>query len=77
MEPLPLDLGTPADYLVWAARDAEALKEASAALDRTVIACRRLGHTWEAIGKSLGITKQAAQQRYSWIAFLPSDYGQI
>lgn len=76
MEPLPIDLGNDADYLAWTRNASDAVKEASAELDRVVIACRRRGLSWERIAGELGITKQAAHQRYSWISFLPSDYGQ-
>jgi hypothetical protein len=32
--------------------------------EQAVCQARRNGWSWEAIGRSLGITKQAAQQRY-------------
>ena len=67
MEPLALDLGKPADYLHWVWREKERVKEASENLERCVIACRRLGLSWVAIGEALGVSKQAAQQRYGRI----------
>lgn len=40
------------------------LREAEIALHDAVIDARRLGDTWASIGESLGITRQAARQRY-------------
>jgi hypothetical protein len=37
---------------------------ADAVREQAVLQARRTGWSWEAIGRSLGITKQAAQQRY-------------
>ena len=37
---------------------------ADALREQAVLQARRSGWSWEAIGRSLGITKQAAQQRY-------------
>jgi len=40
------------------------LKLAEAMLRRQVGAARRAGHSWAAIGLALGVTRQAAQQRF-------------
>ncbi len=37
---------------------------ADALREQAVVQARKAGWSWEAIGRSLGITKQAAQQRY-------------
>jgi hypothetical protein len=40
------------------------LKLAEAMLRRQVDIARRSGHSWAAIGLALGVTRQAAQQRF-------------
>jgi hypothetical protein len=40
------------------------LKMAELALRRQVAVARRSGHSWAAIGLALGVTRQAAQQRF-------------
>jgi hypothetical protein len=40
------------------------LKQAEAMLRRQVDVARRAGHSWAAIGVALGVTRQAAQQRF-------------
>jgi hypothetical protein len=40
------------------------LKMAELALRRQVAVARRFGHSWAAIGLALGVTRQAAQQRF-------------
>ena len=54
----------PPDYLelVRRARDADAL--AGQALTLCVQQCRDAGHTWQEIGNLLGVTRQAAFQRF-------------
>lgn len=64
MEPLQLDLGEPDDYLFWLAEKTKELKEASASQERIAVACRELGLSWGAIGKAMGVSRQAAQQRF-------------
>lgn len=55
---------TPPDYLelVRRARDTDAL--AGQALTLCVQQCRDAGHTWQEIGDLLGVTRQAAFQRF-------------
>ncbi len=43
----------------------EAVAEAEAALRTAVLAARAAGESWTVIGAALGITRQAAQQRFS------------
>jgi hypothetical protein len=40
------------------------LQMAELALRRQVSVARRAGHSWAAIGLALGVTRQAAQQRF-------------
>lgn len=49
-------------YAISTAR--KALLEHDAALTRTVLKARRLGVTWDQIGNLLGISRQAAYQRF-------------
>ena len=42
----------------------EALGAAQADLNAAVLAARRAGDTWDAIGVALGITRQGAYQRF-------------
>lgn len=59
----PVRLPDPAALLeVLAAR--EACRQAELALREAVGAARRAGQAWSAIGTVLGITRQAAQQRF-------------
>lgn len=41
-----------------------AAEEASALLRRSVDGARMAGHSWDALGKLLGVSRQAAQQRF-------------
>ncbi|EYB68211.1 hypothetical protein DEIPH_ctg025orf0050 [Deinococcus phoenicis] len=43
---------------------AQAKAETEALLHSSVTAARNAGHSWEAIGRALGMTRQAAQQRF-------------
>ena len=55
-------MNTTSSNLRSIARDLEAL---NLELFRTVTQARDEGQTWEQIGTSLGISRQAAQQRFS------------
>lgn len=44
------------------------LGAAELVLRRQVLAARREGHSWAAIGYALGVSKQAAQQRFGGTA---------
>lgn len=53
------------DGLLAAVTDLAKLREAADEwLTWTIMDARRAGKTWEAIGEALGVTRQAAQQRY-------------
>lgn len=54
----------PDDALTLVRRAAEADRVAGALLHRSVAAARSGGHSWQAIGEVLGLTRQAAQQRF-------------
>ena len=49
--------------LVAAAREGSA--ESERLLRQAVLGARKAGHTWEAIGSVLGVSRQAAQQRFA------------
>lgn len=58
-----LDQDTEASLLlVAAAREGSA--ESERLLRQAVLGARKAGHTWEAIGSVLGVSRQAAQQRF-------------
>lgn len=52
------------DPLALVRRAADADRAAGALLHRSVAAARSGGHSWQAIGDVLGLTRQAAQQRF-------------
>lgn len=54
----------PADELAVVRRAAEADRTVGDLLQQAVHAARAAGHSWSAIGKTLGLTRQAAQQRF-------------
>ena len=54
----------PGSYLELVRLTAEADARVGRMLADAVSAARRAGHTWEAIGSALGMTRQAAQQRF-------------
>jgi hypothetical protein len=54
----------PADQLALVRRAAEADRAAGDLLQQAVNAARGAGHSWSAIGGTLGLTRQAAQQRF-------------
>lgn len=59
-----LDPGQPADHLEIVRRAVEANGVARDLLQQAVSAARSSGHSWAAIGDVLGLTRQAAQQRF-------------
>jgi hypothetical protein len=64
MEAIYTDLGNVADYLAWTERAKIQLDEAQEEILKCVVGARAQGASWAEIGKRLGMTKQAAQQRY-------------
>ncbi|GAA3656654.1 hypothetical protein GCM10022237_15910 [Nocardioides ginsengisoli] len=54
----------PADQLALVRRAADADRAAGDLLQQAVNAARAAGHSWSAIGGTLGLTRQAAQQRF-------------
>lgn len=52
------------DHLHRLSALSQAMRLTTPILDVEVAACRALGHTWEEIGASLGITRQGTQQRF-------------
>lgn len=59
-----LDDVDPADQLALVRRAAEADRATGDLLQQAVHAARAGGHSWSAIGTTLGLTRQAAQQRF-------------
>lgn len=59
-----LDGADPADHLDLVRRTAEADRATGELLQQAVHAARAGGHSWSAIGATLGLTRQAAQQRF-------------
>ncbi len=62
--PAALPPGPAIDVLDWVAGTAAAAARASRRLDAAVTRARSRGHTWAQIAARLGVTRQAAQQRY-------------
>ena len=62
--PVPLPPGLALDVLGWAAEAALAAGQACRDLSAAVTRARSRGHTWAQIAGRLGVTRQAAQQRY-------------
>lgn len=54
----------PTDHLALVERAAEADRVAGALLQQAVATARANGHSWSAVGSTLGLTRQAAQQRF-------------
>lgn len=56
--------GDPAAALRLVAASRVAAEEASALLRRSIDGARASGHSWDAVGQVLGVSRQAAQQRF-------------
>ena len=63
----------PSDQLSLVRRTAEADAVAGSLLHQAVNAARSGGHSWSAIGDTLGLTRQAAQQRFGRDAPLETE----
>jgi len=62
--PTPLPATAPLDVLAWIADAQDAAHHADQHLIAAITRARGQGHAWTDIGKQLGITRQAAQQRF-------------
>lgn len=56
--------GEPADHLAIVRRAALAEQEVTGLMRHSVLAARAAGHSWAALGRELGMSRQAAQQRF-------------
>jgi len=62
--PRPIGVGQPVDVLAWVADAHTELRATERVLTAAVARARQRGHPWAAIGERLGISRQAAQQRF-------------
>lgn len=62
---VPLPAGLPVDVLGWVAAAADHAAAADRALTAAVTRARQTGASWTLIGAQLGVTRQAAQQRFT------------
>ena len=62
--PRPLPPGPAFDVLAWVAQADAAVRQAQRHLATTVTRARQNGHSWAQIASQLGVTRQAAQQRF-------------
>lgn len=63
--PVPLPTGPPLDVLDWIATAHEQTIAADRTLTAAVTRARQSGTSWTAIGTQLGVSRQAAQQRFT------------
>jgi hypothetical protein len=63
--PMPLPPAPQVDVLGWIADAHAAVTESQRQLAAAVSRARAAGHTWTAVAGQLGISRQAAQQRFS------------
>ena len=63
----------PEEFLRVLSTAQEIETEARRLLQQTVLSARRAGTTWSAIGETLGISKQAAQKRFTAQSGAPDD----
>jgi hypothetical protein len=52
------------EYLTYLRRGQEIIRLAQAEMEINVTAARILGDSWQSIGDALGMSRQAAQQRF-------------
>jgi hypothetical protein len=62
--PRPLPPGPPLDVLSWVTEADAATRQAQRDLTAAVTRARSRGHSWTQIANRLGITRQAAHQRF-------------
>ncbi|MFF4771513.1 hypothetical protein ACFY05_01490 [Microtetraspora fusca] len=56
----------PDAHLLMVAASSVAARESSRLLRQSITGARSAGHSWETLGRLLGISRQAAQPRYMW-----------
>jgi hypothetical protein len=61
---VPLPAPAPADLLEWISQAHGRMLAAEAEVAAAAVRARQHGHSWAAIAARLGITRQAAQQRF-------------
>ena len=59
------DVGDEIDHLALVAGADVAAREGDRLLREAVANARRAGHSWDAVGRVLGVSRQAAQQRFA------------
>jgi hypothetical protein len=62
---VPLEAGPTLDLLAWISTAHQVLEEAEQTLLAAVTRARQNGTTWAEIGTQLGVSRQAAQQRFT------------
>ena len=62
---VPLKAGPPLDLLAWISTAHQVLEEAEQTLHAAITRARQNGATWAEIGTQLGVSRQAAQQRFT------------
>ncbi len=62
---VPLPPGPDVDVLAWVAAAHSQTNTAERTLTAAITRARQAGATWSAIGAQLGVTRQAAQQRFT------------
>jgi hypothetical protein len=72
---VPLPPGPAIDVLDWIAQAAAAARQAQRGLDAAITRARSQGRTWDQIAGRLGVTRQAAQQRYGHHPSSPRNEG--
>ena len=70
-QPTPLSTADPIDLLAWIDQAHHDLHTAERVLGAAVTRARQHRHPWSAIGAALGISRQAAQQRFGLPAATP------
>lgn len=67
--------GDPQAYLRLVAATREAAAETGRLLGEAVNGARRAGHSWDTLGQLLGVSRQAAQQRFGTVPATPPGDG--
>jgi hypothetical protein len=64
VNPIPVPQAAPLDVSAWIEQAQRDLRQAERALVGVVRRARQRGHSWTTIGAALGVSRQAAQQRF-------------